>query len=209
MGIPEPIIHTTLIFMAIVAAFCVMQLFLRCLGARPPASRGRRAPHQHTSRRSAARTTRASHWSSTRSRASAAGSSGSARGCTSGTPYSVQFMKEKVVASRRRPASARTWCPPKSSVIYTASRRPRGAGEAPRTACAARRGARLYSGAQLLRSETRRGRAVGPVRRLFRRRRLLNELSYVYFYFGCSRTLTPSLSTILTLNSGMWTKNRI
>ena len=32
MGIPEPIVHTTLIFMAIVAAFCVMQLFLRCLG---------------------------------------------------------------------------------------------------------------------------------------------------------------------------------
>ena len=31
MGIPEPIVHTTLIFMAIVAAFCVMQLFLRCL----------------------------------------------------------------------------------------------------------------------------------------------------------------------------------
>ena len=31
-GIPEPIVHTTLIFMAIVAAFCVMQLFLRCLG---------------------------------------------------------------------------------------------------------------------------------------------------------------------------------
>ena len=49
MGIPEPIVHTTLIFMAIVAAFCVMQLFLRCLGVRPPASRGRRAPSsRHT-----------------------------------------------------------------------------------------------------------------------------------------------------------------
>ena len=38
--------------------------------------------------------------------------------------------------------------------------------------------------------------------------RLLNELSYVYCYFGCSSTLTPSLSTILTLNSGMCTKKR-
>ena len=44
MGIPEPIVHTTLIFMAIVAAFCVMQLFLRCLGVRPPASLDRFAP---------------------------------------------------------------------------------------------------------------------------------------------------------------------
>ncbi len=42
MGIPEPIVHTTLIFMAVVAAFCVMQLFLRCLGARPPASLDRK-----------------------------------------------------------------------------------------------------------------------------------------------------------------------
>ena len=118
MGIPEPIVHTTLIFMAIVAAFCVMQLFLRCLGARPPASRGRRALHQHTSRRSAAKTTRPSRSSSTPSRASAAGSSGSARGCTSGTRCCVPSTRAKAAANRRRPGSARTWCPPKSSVIY-------------------------------------------------------------------------------------------
>ena len=47
MGIPEPIVHTTLIFMAIVAAFCVMQLFLRCLGVRPPASPDRAALHRY------------------------------------------------------------------------------------------------------------------------------------------------------------------
>ena len=39
--------------------------------------------------------------------------------------------------------------------------------------------------------------------------RLLNELTYVIYYFGCARTLTPSLSTIFTVNSGMCTKNLI
>ena len=120
MGIPEPIVHTTLIFMAIVAAFCVMQLFLRCLGVRPPASRGRRALHQHTSRRSAAKTTPPSRSSSTLWLDSAAGCSGCARGCTSGTRCCVRSTRARAAASRRRRASARTSCrrPPKYSVIY-------------------------------------------------------------------------------------------